>query len=423
MVVSKRRCGFLLGRLLHAVRLSARKALYGTISYRCATKAPVKQYLKERQEFGAYATHIDRLLTHGTTEMYKKQFGMTRAEYQSLYMKVRLLLEPKNKARKTTSISAREQLILTLSYLKSGCSQGYIGNQFMISRNRISVIIKKVTTVIVSTLSKEFDFRPRSAACWKKIADRFYERWQLPNCIGAVDGKHCFITKFGKTGSYTINYHGWPSVVLLAVCDADYIIRHFNVGSFGGRSDGGIWSEDILGRGLASGQFLQQGFIPAAEPLPGDEQQQLGSVNHYIVCDDAFKLLPHCMKPYSGQISKTQDFTNYRFSRGRMTIECVFGHLSRRWKILNHLTTGEETTRLIIKCLVHLHNFLRLSRFDDPNELKLIETGPQGTFGQSLSEDETATSAGADNDTDSGERTRKKLHYYFNHVGPVFEKH
>ena len=64
---------------------------------------------------------------------------------------------------------------------------------------------------------------------------------------------------------------------------------------------------------------------------------------------------------------------------------------------------------------------MRLSRLDDPNELKLIENEPKETFGHSLSEDETTKFASADTDTDSGERTRKKLQYYFNYVGPVFE--
>ena len=52
--------------------------------------------------------------------------------------------------------------------------------------------------------------------------------------------------------------------------------------------------------------------------------------------------------------------------------------------------------------------------------LKLIENPPEELFGRSLSEDETLPTV-ADTDVDSGERTRTKLHYYFNHIGPSFE--
>jgi len=29
-----------------------------------------------------------------------------------------------------------------------------------------------------------------SKEIWNKVADRFYNLWNIPNCIGAVDGKH-----------------------------------------------------------------------------------------------------------------------------------------------------------------------------------------------------------------------------------------
>ena len=41
---------------------------------------------------------------------------MTRAEFESLFMKVRPSLEPKKKARKGTSITAKEKFVLTLRY-------------------------------------------------------------------------------------------------------------------------------------------------------------------------------------------------------------------------------------------------------------------------------------------------------------------
>ena len=31
---------------------------------------------------------------------------------------------------------------------------------------------------------------PRTTDDWKNIAKDFYEIWNLPHCIGAIDGKH-----------------------------------------------------------------------------------------------------------------------------------------------------------------------------------------------------------------------------------------
>jgi len=25
---------------------------------------------------------------------------------------------------------------------------------------------------------------------WKKLSKEFYDKWQMPNCVGALDGKH-----------------------------------------------------------------------------------------------------------------------------------------------------------------------------------------------------------------------------------------
>ena len=36
---------------------------------------------------------------------------------------------------------------------------------------------------------------------WKSIADELYERWNFPNCIGAIDGKHVMIQCPFKSGS------------------------------------------------------------------------------------------------------------------------------------------------------------------------------------------------------------------------------
>ena len=81
---------------------------------------------------------------------------------------------------------------------------------------------------------------------WAEIADEFSRRWNLPHCVGAVDGKHVAIRKPKKGGSVFWNYKGYNSVVLMAMVDADYKFRWVQVGDPGSYSDGQIWKEADL---------------------------------------------------------------------------------------------------------------------------------------------------------------------------------
>ena len=57
---------------------------------------------------------------------------------------------------------------------------------------------------------------------WKELEAEFRLRWNVPNAIGALDGKHVVIRKPSKSGSPLHNYKGFFSVVLVALIDAEY---------------------------------------------------------------------------------------------------------------------------------------------------------------------------------------------------------
>ena len=91
---------------------------------------------------------------------------------------------------------------------------------------------------------------PKSPEEWKQVAEGFSRRWNFHNCVGAIDGKHVCIVAPKKSGSVFYNYEGFHSVVLFAVVDSKYKYLYVDVGAQGASSDGGIFAECRLRRGI-----------------------------------------------------------------------------------------------------------------------------------------------------------------------------
>ncbi len=77
----------------------------------------------------------------------------------------------------------------------------------------------------------------------------FWQIWNMPNCLGAIDGKHISLKCPPHSGSFYYNYKHFFSIVLLAVVDAQYLSRIVDIGSYGSESDGSIFG---------SSQFFEQ---------------------------------------------------------------------------------------------------------------------------------------------------------------------
>ena len=84
--------------------------------------------------------------------------------------------------------------------------------------------------------------------------DRFLDSWNLPICLGAVDGKYIHIRAPDSTGSLYFNYKKSFSITLMAVAGPDYKFLSIDVGHVGSVSDSGVWAASSFGQAWTRGE-------------------------------------------------------------------------------------------------------------------------------------------------------------------------
>lgn len=203
-------------------------------------------------------------------------------------------------------------------------------------------------------MQSEFLVVPNTEDEWKNVAKDFWDKWNFPFCLGAIDGKHVVMKAPTKSGSLYYNYKGTFSVVLMAVVDANLKFIYVDIGSYGHNSDGGVFSNCTLGKRLASESLN----LPADAYLPN--AQILGKVPYVFVADEAFPLQEHILRPFPGRNCQEQTrIFNYRLSRARRTVECAFGLLASRWRIYHTKQAMRvEVVEKVVQATCVLHNML-----------------------------------------------------------------
>ena len=188
----------------------------------------------------------------------------------------------------------------------------------------------------------------------KKISNNFWNKWQFPNCIGCVDGKHIRIKKPQKSGSMYFCYKNFFSISLLAVTDANYRFIMVDVGSYGKENDAGVFENCSLRREIESGNLR----LPEESQLPESPIK----VPFVFLGDEAFPLTEYLMRPYplsQLQEGDENDVFNYRLSRARMVVECSFGIMVAKFRLLGKaIETKVENAVYIVKAITLLHNII-----------------------------------------------------------------
>ncbi|KAH7966183.1 hypothetical protein HPB49_014195 [Dermacentor silvarum] len=247
-------------------------------------------------------------------------------------------------------------------FLATGQTLREVSFNFLVGRSTACCVVSTVCQAPWNVLRPLYITHPRAADDWLKVAAEFEEVWNMPHCVGAIDGKHVNIEGLYNSGSSDRNYKGTFSKCLLAVCDAHYRgeFLHIEMGNCGSESDGGIFSRSKQKSNILGGHL----HLPPVR-LVGSE----GPLPYYFVGDEAFPLTEYVIRPYlrrglnetgthSAEAYERRVF-NYRLSRARRIIENAFGILVQRWRILRRPFKAKEANinRYVGACIV-LHNFL-----------------------------------------------------------------
>lgn len=109
---------------------------------------------------------------------------------------------------------------------------------FRISRSWIGQILKEVMRAMKSRLFQTA-IPPPTLDDFKSNELEFQQRWNFPNALGCLDGKHVRVRCPNKSGSLYYNYKDFFSIVLMALVGPTYKFMAVDIGSFGREGDSG----------------------------------------------------------------------------------------------------------------------------------------------------------------------------------------
>jgi len=129
-----------------------------------------------------------------------------------------------------------------------------------------------------------------SVDTFKSTAIEFHEKWNFPNCVGSIDGKHTRLRCPENSGSMYFNYKQYHSIVLMTVADASYRFLMIDVGRYGKDSDGGV---------MVNSKFYQRienGSLKLSNKIKLPNSNVLAPF--VFIGDEAFPLRNYLMRPF-----------------------------------------------------------------------------------------------------------------------------
>jgi len=257
-------------------------------------------------------------------------------------------------------------------YLSEEDSMLRLSSIFGIEISTYAKILKDVYEAITEALMRSYVKAP-TVDDFKGIADEFSQKWDLPNCLGAISCKHIKLAPLFAGPRYSKGEN--HSISVVALCGANYCFTIAEVSYLGSTADSAsVFKQSTLGKAILDKTLA----TPPPSTLPNSDQ----TCNYFVVGDEKYSLDENLLAPFGEESLNVEDeklrlerrILNFRLSRARCVVDNAFGVLATRWRRLHRqLSVDPDTAVLLVKACICLHNYVMKTRISARNGM--------GTYG------------------------------------------
>ena len=295
-----------------------------------------------------------------TPDMFYDILRMRRRTFDRLVSDLRPFIQGQQ-THWRQPIGVEKKIVVTLFKLVHGVPIPLVADKAALSKSTVSEILRQVCGAISANFGH--------LVAWPvgrrlvRIAEGFQSKQWLPNCIGAIDGSHIYISSPANTivDADHRNRNKSFSILLQGVVDSKCFFTSINTGPPGSLHDSAHFKSSELYRKVEEG--IMGGFHddpltwPSCLPFPP-----------YLVADRGYPLLSWCITPFKMgpmgvPLSREELWFNKKHSSTRMSVERAFGRLKARFK---EIGTKSALKLDFLPTVVHnccvLHNILLASK-------------------------------------------------------------
>lgn len=296
---------------------------------------------------------------------WKKNFRMNRETFQELCEQLRPFVSPKESCPNYRRLSLEKKVAVTLYFLKDTGSMWMTANTFGIHQCTVSKIVIEVCTAITDHLN--YIKLPTTVNEMQEKVAQYELKYCMTQAFGCIDGTHIPIRAPLKDSSDYFNYKQFFSLNVQAVCDYKGLFMDVECRWPGSAHDAKVYANSKVSHKLRSGDLPKtfNTLVPNFRKVP-----------NYLIGDPAYPLTPTCIKEFYSCKNNAEVVFNSMLRAARNPIECAFGRLKARWRILTRKIdlNIHFVPTLVIACF-QLHNFCeyRKSYLDEKEISRQIE--------------------------------------------------